>query len=466
MISFLKFTLISFLRPCIGIILLPIFLNYIPVNDYGILTLLIAFFTIFNSFIFLKTDLALRTLYFESNETLEKKNLFLQLFSFNCSLSILWIIFFLVAGNFIFKISFDANVSFFPYGILFLIQILLSGTNNLYLIYIQNQKNPNLYSKIVSSTVLGQTILQIVLIVFLSKGLIGYLYGSISVQLVLFIYILLQEKKLQLFNFKNNTLIKSLKFSIAFIPFLILLNLEQNIDKFILEKYQSLATIAEFGVLISIAGILILSLNILDNSIRPFLYTFLVKPTKDNAIESANLSQLYLDLAALLSCVLFFIGVNISEILHPLQYQNIYLFLPLLCISLLPYILVRYFALILIQQKKTKLLNQVYFFKVLLMIGLLYLWIPSYGIYGILYTALISNTINVIVFHNSVKEISKTILKSKALQTLGIVCLFLSVTLFIKKNEYLQVYSIILLLFVLIIILKNHLNEIKKYLRR
>ena len=100
------------------------------------------------------------------------------------------------------------------------------------------------------------------------------------------------------------------------------------------------------------------------------------------------------------------------------------------------------------------------------MIGLLYLWIPSYGIYGILYTALISNTINVIVFHNSVKEISKTILKSKALQTLGVVCLFLSVTLFIKKNEYLQVYSIILLLFVLIIVLKNHLNELKKYLRR
>jgi len=410
--------------------------------------------------------MALRTLYFESNETLEKKNLFLQLFSFNSSLSILWILFFLVAGNFIFKISFDANVSFFPYGILFLIHILLSGTNNLYLIYIQNQKNANLYSIIVSSTVLGQAILQIVLIVFLSNGLLGYLYGSISVQLILFIYILLQEKKWQLFNFKSNALIKSLKFSIAFIPFLILLNLEQNIDKFILEKYQSLATIAEFGVLISIAGILIVSLNILDNSIRPFLYTFLVKPTEDNAIESANLTQLYLDLAALLSCVLFFIGVNISEILHPLQYQNIYLFLPLLCISLLPYILVRYFALILIQQKKTKLLNQVYFFKVLLMIGLLYLWIPSYGIYGILYTALISNTINVIVFHNSVKEISKTILKSKALQTLGVVCLFLSVTLFIKKNEYLQVYSIILLLFVLIIVLKNHLNELKKYLRR
>ena len=185
MISFLKFTLISFLRPCIGIILLPIFLNYIPVKDYGILTLLIAFFAVFNSFIFLKTDMALRTLYFESNETLEKKNLFLQLFSFNSSLSILWILFFLVAGNFIFKISFDANVSFFPYGILFLIHILLSGTNNLYLIYIQNQKNANLYSIIVSSTVLGQAILQIVLIVFLSNGLLGYLYGSISVQLIL-----------------------------------------------------------------------------------------------------------------------------------------------------------------------------------------------------------------------------------------------------------------------------------------
>lgn len=138
MISFLKFTLISFLQPCLGFILLPIYLNYIPVEEYGVLTLLIAFFAIFNSFSFLKTDMAMRTLYFECSEEKEKKNLFLQLFSFNISLGLLWIVFFLIAGNFIFEISFVNTINFYPYGILFLIQTLLSGVNNLYIIYIQN----------------------------------------------------------------------------------------------------------------------------------------------------------------------------------------------------------------------------------------------------------------------------------------------------------------------------------------
>ena len=288
MISFLKFTLISFLQPCLGFILLPIYLNYIPVEEYGVLTLLIAFFAIFNSFSFLKTDMAMRTLYFEYSEKKEKENLFSQLFSFNISLGLLWIVFFLIAGNFIFEISFVNAINFFPYGILFLIQTLLSGINNLYIIYIQNQKNANLYSKIISTTVLGQAFLQFFLIVIFSEGILGYLYGTIAVQLVLFLYILLHQKKCKLFNFKNDSLIKSLKFSIAFVPFLILLIIEGNIDKFILEKYKPLTTVAEFGVLLSLSAILVLSLNILDNAIRPFLYSFLVKPNKNNNFRNFN----------------------------------------------------------------------------------------------------------------------------------------------------------------------------------
>jgi len=286
----------------------------------------------------------MRTLYFECSEEKEKKNLFLQLFSFNISLGLLWIVFFLIAGNFIFEISFVNTINFYPYGILFLIQTLLSGVNNLYIIYIQNQKNADLYSKIISTTVLGQAFLQFILIVGFSEGILGYLYGTIAVQLLLFLYILLHQKRCKLFNFKNDSLIKSLKFSIAFVPFLILLIIEGNIDKFILEKYKSLTTVAEFGVLLSLSAILVLSLNILDNAIRPFLYSFLVKPNKNNTLEITTLTQFYLDFAAIISCVLFFIGVNISEILQPQQYQNIYSFLPLLSISLVPYILNRYFS--------------------------------------------------------------------------------------------------------------------------
>jgi len=466
MISFLKFTLISFLQPCLGFILLPIYLNYIPVEEYGVLTLLIAFFAIFNSFSFLKTDMAMRTLYFECSEEKEKKNLFLQLFSFNISLGLLWIVFFLIAGNFIFEISFVNTINFYPYGILFLIQTLLSGVNNLYIIYIQNQKNADLYSKIISTTVLGQAFLQFILIVGFSEGILGYLYGTIAVQLLLFLYILSHQKRCKLFNFKNDSLIKSLKFSIAFVPFLILLIIEGNIDKFILEKYKSLTTVAEFGVLLSLSAILVLSLNILDNAIRPFLYSFLVKPNKNNTLEITTLTQFYLDFAAIISCVLFFIGVNISEILQPQQYQNIYSFLPLLSISLVPYILNRYFSMVLVQQKKIKLLNQIYFVKVLFIIVLLYTLIPSYGINGILYTALISNSINLIIYYKIVNGITKTILNLNTLRTLGFVSLFLSFTLLIKKHEYLQIYSIVLLFFVVIVVLKNHLNELKKYLRR
>ena len=121
---------------------------------------------------------------------------------------------------------------------------------------------------------------------------------------------------------------------------------------------------------------------------------------------------------------------------------------------------------VLVQQKKTKLLNQVYFFKVLIIIVLLYALIPSYGINGILYTALISNSINLIIYYKIVNGITKTILNLNTLRTLGFVSLFLSFTLLIKKHEYLQIYSIVLLLFVVIIVLKNHLNELKKYLRR
>lgn len=454
--AFFKFTSVGFIQPILGFLLLPIYLNYIPVSEYGILTLLTAFFAVFGSFSFLKSDMAMRTLFFNYDKKTEQRHLFQTLFGFQISLSVLWLLIFLVIGNYLFEFIFSSEVHYFPFGLLFSLTVFIGGANNLYLIYIQNQKKANLYSKLVIFSSCSQVGLQAILILVFDLGIQGYLYGSLLPQILVLSYILLRENKVKLFRFKDPTLIKSLIFSISFIPFLILLTLEQNINKFMLEHFASLEVVAVFGVLFSISNIVVITNNIVDNSIRPYLYKYLSIPTIENLTETQKLTRLYFDILCLAIIAVFGVGNFLPTVIEPQQYQELPKFMSLLCLSLIPYISVRYFALVLIYQKRTQLLNKVYFFKLLAMTVLFLIFIPKYGINGILYTTLISNTINAIIFYKSVSESLKAILLKSDFYILILILALLTFSLVFKDSFYLQLFSVIFILIVIGCLLKSH----------
>ncbi len=454
--AFFKFTSVGFIQPILGFLLLPVYLNYIPVQEYGILTLLTAFFTVFGSFSFLKSDMAMRTLFFDFDSKTEQKQLFQTLFGFQISLSIIWLFVFLITGSYLFKLIFNSEVSYFPFGLLFSLTVFIGGANNLYLIYIQNQKKANLYSKLIIFSSCSQIGLQAILILLFDMGIQGYLYGSLLPQILVLIYIVFKENEVKLFRFKDSILIKSLTFSISFIPFLILLTLEQNINKFMLEHFASLEVVAVFGVLFSISNILVITNNIVDNSIRPYLYKYLSVPNAENLAEAQKLTRLYFDILCLAIITVFGVGNFLPMVISPQQYQELPEFMSLLCLSLIPYISVRYFALILIYQKRTQLLNKVYFFKLLVMTLLFFIFIPMYGIKGILFTTLISNTINAVIFYKSVSESLKPILLKSFFYILVLVFALLSFSLVFKDPFYLQLFSVIFILIVIGSLLKSH----------
>ncbi len=148
----------------------------------------------------------------------------------------------------------------------------------------------------------------------------------------------------------------------------------------------------------------------------------------------------------------------IPLVLEPQEYQNLPAYMSLIAISLIPYVMVRYFALILIHEKKTHLLNKIYSIKLVSMALLFYWLIPKYGIDGILYTAIISNTINAMIFFQSVDKLSRPILEKRSFLMISLSLILLSASLLLENRYYLQIFSIISNLIVFEVILKSHFH--------
>ncbi len=391
---------LNFIKPAIGIFLLPLYLNVLSGAEYGLYTLMVAVSGIVNIAGTLRINSSMSTFYWDYNhdERLTKKYL-QQLFSFSILLSCMCITFFLLMGPLLFKGIFnDEDITFFPYGIIVVASGLLNAINSVYYIYLKNRKEFNKLSLILFVQIILAVIIQVVLILGFKKGVYGLLLGVMIPYLLTLIYIISIEPKILSLNLDKKMLIPSLKYSIALIPFLLIYWLSSTGDRIILEKYLSLDVIGQYALLMTIAGVMFLVADSVMNSIRPFLYESFQNTTGNRSAYQVKLMKFYMALNILTSGGILLVGHNLSFITDKEAFLNAipYFTLATSIVFLRSYLLL--FNMQLNYSKSSKLISSISIISLVVLLTLYHILSEQYGLEGVLIAGIVAGLFTSVTF--------------------------------------------------------------------
>ncbi len=143
-------------------------------------------------------------------------------------------------------------------------------------------------------------------------------------------------------EFSKSNIKEALKFSLPFIPFLILYNIENQMDRFFIEKFLSLEELARYAVLLSIATAIITLLNSFDNAIRPELYSVLSKNESNKKQEIKKKMDFYLLVGIVSLSFLLAFGTNIHWFLNQEKYNGISIYFSWIVLAFLPLLTFRF----------------------------------------------------------------------------------------------------------------------------
>jgi len=426
--STVLFGVFSALRSGISLLLLPIFLNYLNPEDYGILSLVIVYSSIVAIVGSLGLKSALYTFYFDfdKKELLKKYlgNLFsLLLFSFIVITGI-----HLVLGNQIYEFIFVSNkVAFYHYGLIALLSTFFGMLNNLYFIFLKNEVNLKVYFLYSASIIILTAFFQIVLITQFDLKVYGMLLGTLIPNVIVFLVISFSNTYLFTFKLKKKLLYPSLNYSLKLLPFLFVFTFENQIDKYLIELNLGLKQVGLYALLIKLFGLLLIAINALDDGLRPFMY----RDLKDGKATVNTYFNLYIGFGVLILVFINALGYNLDLFFKNPEYLVISDYFFWGSVAFLLVIPVRYYGLLLVYYKASFKLSLITTIKVVVMVLLMLFLIPKYQLYGALYALSISYLLNGILFALILKK--RVVLFPNG-KTLIFVLLFVVASYFVHSN--------------------------------
>ena len=389
----LVFFLLSILPSVINLLLLPIYINYFTTQEYGIIALGNTFWASITVLVGLSMEAALRVMQFKTTSN-EAKRLFNSIFWFRASLILFWMLIFFLFGGQLFSAIYKQDY-FYPYIFIIIITQMIGFLFSLFVIYTQNQFLQTKYFWIIVIPLLSFSIARLVGVLFYEVSLIDFLWIAFWARLgatVTMIYIYRSSFQ---FIIDWKLIKKALIFALPLIPFVIFNTLEKELDKVFISRYLSLEKLAIYSVLLTVFSLFNKVVSALENAVRPQLYSAL----KDNnrKLTSQFFSQYILAGLALIAAVIC-LATPLEWWLNNPKYEIINKYVWWMALVLIPFIFVRFYALVILYFKTPWLLSIVAFIKLILLGALFYFLLPVYGFYGIFAALGISQLINALAF--------------------------------------------------------------------
>jgi len=341
--STILFGILSILSSGVSLLLLPIFLNYLSPEDYGIISLIIIYSSIVAVMGSLGLKSALYTFYFDfdTKEMLQKYlgNVFsLHLISFFVIVCI-----HLVLGIKIYELIFVSDkLTFYNYGLIALLSAFFRVLNSLYFVFLKNEVNLKIFIRYSLSTIILVAFFQLLFVVHYDLKVYGMLLGTLIPNLIIFLVISFTNSYLYTYEFNKKLLYPSLNYSLKLLPFLILFAFENQIDKYLIELKLGLNEVGLYSLLIKLFGLLVIAISAMDDGIRPFLY----RDLKENRKTSKKYFNLYIGFGVLILVFINTIGFNLDFIFRNPDYLAIKEHFFLSSVVFLLIIPVRYYGLL------------------------------------------------------------------------------------------------------------------------
>jgi O-antigen/teichoic acid export membrane protein len=318
------YVLVTFITGLGSFLVVPLFWSKLTPTDFGIIavTEIISGFT--SIFLGLSLDSSLtRYFYVWKEEDRNSKIFTVWVFGWLISILIAVIFFFIffILNNYI-----SFSVAFYPFVIYGVLQSLFASFSNIPFATIRIMKLPVLYSKYRIITFIITLVLQLLLILWLNKGIHGYFYalivsGVINTLILTFIMFKISRPKLELSIIRGQ-----LFYALPLIPSNLLGYFSTYVDRIFLQQYSNMATLGIYSVGMKFAGLISQLHGALKLSYVPFLFHNVEQNAQNGKAAIDKMKEVYI-------FVLFFVGLCVCLFIKEYVYlTNQPSYLPIIAI--------------------------------------------------------------------------------------------------------------------------------------
>ncbi|WP_067843857.1 lipopolysaccharide biosynthesis protein [Amphibacillus sediminis] len=324
------YTIGGMMTPLIGFIMLPIYTNYLPPSEYGIMTTVQSLVGMFQIFLLLSLNGAVTRFYYDflDNKTEQRKYLgtiYIFVFLFATAISILMLILHQFIGGVLFS-----NIPVKPYYFYMIGLSWLNALLALPLALLRAQEKAGLFVAI--NIIKALIIMSLTMYFIIVKGL-GAISALASQSIILSLtVIILLIYSLKYISLKISILFikNSLWFSLPLLPHVASGWIISSSDRVILEKFVSLDKLGVYSLAVQVSMVLSLFYTSVNNALVP-RYTSLRKENKN--IESQKLLKSFYYIVIIFGAISIPIAMLGTKLLSSDSYNYALWLIPFLIVG-------------------------------------------------------------------------------------------------------------------------------------
>lgn len=385
--------------------LLPLYTKYLTVSDFGITNSMQIISSVLVIVLSLALERSLFRVYYDYNTEKEQKDflgtIFLSILGAGC----LGLLLCFLASRYL-NLLFS-SIPFHPYYTLAIFYSFVLSIINFTQTVAQVKQNARQFIFISITTLLVTIGANLILILHLHEGALGYLKGVLYGGLCVIPFALYYIHSSINYTFNSTKLKSALLFSLPILPSLIagwVLNLS---DRVFIDKYYTLADVAIYSLGYRIASLVIFISSAIFMSYNPLFFN--IANRKELSVEEQK-SRIYKINSAII-ILIGIVGLGILlcsdaalKLFFPKDYMASYAYISVLILSFIIAQVTGLFNLMIYQNKRTKPVAVITICCAVLNIALNYFLIPRYGVFCAVLSNLICNSVNFLLIYLLAKK--------------------------------------------------------------
>ncbi len=433
----------------INVFLLPLYLRYITAEEYGYLALVNLFGTLFGAFAIAQLNIAGGVQYFAKD--VDKSSFRVATVSGGILLLLVTFCSFFTIGPLFFG-ALQSKVAFYPLGVCVLLNTFLGSVQTLISVFLKNEYQIGVLARYSIGLLVSSVGLQVLLITQFNQGIHGIVYGDLIAK-SLFTTIMVFHFRQWIFGTRANHILQkktrryfvdALKYSLPFVPTVLLHQAQRFGDRLVLERYVSLEEIGQYALLITLLGVPAMLVNALIGAIRPRVLE-LMGESKAGVIK--DVEYLYFILISMVYLMAILLGTNLGLLTSHPKYIQVGNYMYMGVLASLPGSLLYFHHLRLMYAEKTKLILIYTFQSTLIQLVILTLLVDTMGILAAVIALGVGSLYNYVVTLKASKGLNSSYLRSGPFR---ILLLMLFLTFFGALFQYLGELSVWLSILILV----------------
>lgn len=386
------YTIGRILPQAAGFILLPLYSEYLSLEQYGIVESMLVLSAVLSIIFSMATERSLFRLYYDYKNNEEKKRLVGNITLLIITSGIILLLLVFTCQNIVTKIY--SEIDFYPYFVYAILMAYFASFSFIPQTLFQVQEKAMSFSIISILAFFTGVGFILYFIIIEKQGAIGLLKGKMMgsiAMLPIYLYII---KKNAIFSFSKKYIKNILTFSLPMLPTLLTAWVVNMSNRIFIEQYFSLEEVGLFSVAFKITSVITIFLGALFTAYNPMFYRLANEKNREKAKD--KLSKSHNLLAFIIVSSGFLLAMFSKELVVLFlneRYRQAALYIPILVLSVIFVQLGGLYNLMIYQNKKSNTIMYISIVGALFSIGLNFAIVPRWGAYGAAWVNVLTSAI-------------------------------------------------------------------------